>query len=53
MNKRLLAFATAAVATGAIATGAAVAAGTDGAKANVARYRSAPKFVAPGPAFDA
>jgi ribose transport system substrate-binding protein len=53
MNKRLLAFATAVVATGAIATGAAVAAGTDGAQANIAKYRAAPKFVAPGPAFDA
>jgi ribose transport system substrate-binding protein len=53
MNKRLLALATAVVATGSIVTGAAVAAGTDGAAANIAKYRVAPKFVAPGPAFDA
>jgi ribose transport system substrate-binding protein len=53
MNKRLLALATAVVATGSIATGAALAAGAGGAETNIAKYRAAPKFIAPGPAFDA
>jgi ribose transport system substrate-binding protein len=52
MNRRLLALATVVVAASATATGIAVAA-TDGAQANIDKYRAAPKFVAPGPAFDA
>jgi ribose transport system substrate-binding protein len=33
--------------------GSAVAAGTGGAQANLAKYRQVPRFIAPGPAFDA
>ncbi len=55
MKKRVLTL-VAVLALAATAVTAAVAAGTaawDGAKANLDRHRAVPRFVAPGPAFDA
>src|SRR6476646_8587626 len=54
MKKRLPALTAALVAAAAVGAGA-LAAGSDtsGAKANLDAYRAVPKFVAPGPAFDA
>jgi ribose transport system substrate-binding protein len=52
MSKRVTAVA-AVLAVALASVAAAVAAGTDGAKANLDKYRAVPKFVAPGPAFDA
>jgi ribose transport system substrate-binding protein len=55
VKKRVLTLAaalslTAVVVAAALAAGAA---GVDGAKANLEKYRAVPRFVAPGPAFDA
>jgi ribose transport system substrate-binding protein len=53
MKKRVLTLATAlALVAGTIAA-AAMAAGYDGAQANLDKHRAVPQFVAPGPAFDA
>ena len=53
MRKRVLTLATGLVLAAATVTAVAVAAETDGAKANLDQHRQVPKFVAPGPAFDA
>ena len=53
MRKRVLTLATGLVLAVATVTAVGVAAETDGAKANLDKHRQVPKFVAPGPAFDA
>jgi ribose transport system substrate-binding protein len=53
MKKRVLTLAAALAAAATIVTAAAVAGGTDGAQANLNKYRAVPTFVAPGPAFNA
>ena len=53
MKKLVLALATGLVVATASVTAVAVAAGSDGAKANLDKHRQVPQFVAPGPAFDA
>jgi ribose transport system substrate-binding protein len=53
MRKRVLTLATGLVLAVATVTAVAVAADTDGAKANLDKHRQVPTFVAPGPAFDA
>lgn len=53
MRKLALTLVTGLVAAASIATGVAVAAGPEGAKANLDKYKKVPAFVAPGPAFDA
>jgi ribose transport system substrate-binding protein len=53
MRKRVLTLAGGLVLAASVATAVAVAAGTDGAKSNLDKYKQVPRFVAPGPAFDA
>lgn len=53
MKKSVLTLAAALVVSAATVSAAAVAAGSDGAQANLDRHRQVPKFVAPGPAFNA
>ena len=53
MKKWVLTLAAALAVAATSVTVAAVAAGSDGAKANLNKYRAVPTFVAPGPAFDA
>ena len=53
MKKLVLTLATGLVVATASVTAVAVAAGSDGAKANLDKHRQVPQFVAPGPAFDA
>jgi ribose transport system substrate-binding protein len=53
MKKRVLTLATALVVAASTVAAAAVAAGSDGAQANLDKHRQVPVFVAPGPAFDA
>jgi ribose transport system substrate-binding protein len=53
MKKRVLTLAAALVAAAATIATASVAATYDGAQANLNTHRQVPKFVAPGPAFDA
>ena len=53
MRKLVLTLATGLVVAAATVTAVAVAAGPEGAKANLDKYKKVPTFVAPGPAFDA
>jgi ribose transport system substrate-binding protein len=53
MRKLVLTLATGLVCAAVTVTAVATAADSDGAKANLDKHRQVPKFIAPGPAFDA